>query len=58
MKRFLFGLMMGIVLTLALTIPLLLYERQAKFEYGLYHGKITGKEEIAQILQNEFTAIP
>ena len=57
MKRFLFGFTAGALLTAVVGAQLLLRERKAKLEYGLYHGRLNGLFDAADALQKEFGTI-
>ena len=57
MKRFLFGFVAGSILILAATIPILILEKNSKYESGMVDGITWGRLEIAEILEKEFGTI-
>ena len=54
MKKMIIGMIMGAVLATALFVPILIHERNAKFEFGSNCGKIFGLMEAADALDKEF----
>ena len=54
MKDILIGTMIGAIVMAAIFIPLLIYERHAKYKYGREVGKLDGLIEAASAIDEEF----
>ena len=50
MKKFILGVIAGIVISVVLFVPRLLSERHNKFDYGRFHGGISAQLDVARRL--------
>ncbi|MFO1514040.1 MAG: hypothetical protein U1F83_14155 [Verrucomicrobiota bacterium] len=50
MKKFVFGIFVGVTISAIVFIPVLVSERRNKFEYGLRHGGMSAQLDIARRL--------
>lgn len=50
MKKFILGILVGVVISAVVFVPLLFSERRDKFEYGRFHGGISAQLDIARRL--------
>ena len=54
MKKFTFGILVGILISAMVAVPLLLNQRREKFEFGQHIGMASGLSEAVDALEREF----
>jgi hypothetical protein len=54
MRKFFLGMFVGIAISAAVFVPLLLSERRDKFDFGRKNGIVAGRFEAADALEKEF----
>jgi hypothetical protein len=54
MKKFISGVLVGVVLSTIIFVPVLLSERHYKFEFGQKNGIVAGRLEAADAIEKEF----